>query len=79
MYALKAEEDCLTGEYSCECARMKAAYSRGMWIIEIHNERANQILAKIHEAALEQCQKCGPDQENTVLSVLSRESRSSIA
>ena len=64
MYAVEAEEDCLTGEYSCECARMKAAYSRGMGRIEIHNERAYQILAKIHEFALEQCPKCGPDQEH---------------
>jgi len=64
MYAVEAEEDCLTGEYSCECARMKAAYSRGMGRIEVHNERAYQILDKIHEAAHEQCQKCGPDQEN---------------
>ena len=64
MYAVSAEEDCLTGEFNCECARMKAAYSRGMARIEIHNERAYQILDKIHEAAHEQCQKCGPDQEN---------------
>jgi len=64
MYAVGAEEDCLIGEFKCECARMKAAYSKGMERIEIHNERANKILAKIHEAALEQCPKCGPDQEN---------------
>ena len=64
MYALEAEEDCLIGEYSFECARIKAAYSRGIGRIEIHNERANQVLAKIHEAAHEQCPKCGPDQEN---------------
>ena len=63
MYAVGAEEDCLIGEYRCECARMKAAYSRGMGRIEIHNERANQILTKMHEAAHEQCPKCGPDQE----------------
>ena len=43
---------------------MKAAYSRGMVRIEVHNERAYQIFDKIHEAAHEQCQKCGPDQEN---------------
>ena len=43
---------------------MKAAYSYGMGRIEIHNERANQILSKIHEAALEQCPKSGPDQEH---------------
>ncbi len=43
---------------------MKAAYSRGMWRIEIHNKRANQILAKINEAPHEQCPKCGADQEN---------------
>ena len=64
MYALEAEEYCLIGEFKCECARMKAAYSYGMERTEIHIERANQILAKIHEAALEQCPKCGPDQEN---------------
>ena len=38
MYALEAEEDCLMGEFKCESARMKAAYSRGMGRIEIHNE-----------------------------------------
>ena len=64
MYDLEAEEDCLMGEFNCECARMKAAYSYGMARIEIHNERANQILAKINEVAREQCPKCGPDQEN---------------
>ena len=64
MYAVEAEEDCLIGEFKCECARMKAAYSRGMERIEKHNERANQMLAKINEAAHEQCPKCGPDQEN---------------
>ena len=64
MYAVEAEEDWLIGEFKCECVRMKAAYSRGMERIQIHNERANQILAKIHEAAHEQCPKCGPDQEN---------------
>ena len=64
MYAVVAEEDCLIGEYSCECARMKAAYSRGMGRIEIHNERAYQILAKIHEFAHEQCPKCGAEHEH---------------
>ncbi len=64
MYSLEAEEDCLTGEYRFECARMKVAYSRGMGRIEVNNERAYQILDKIHQAAHEQCQKCGPDQEN---------------
>ena len=63
MYAFEAEEDCLSGEFKCECARIKAAYSSGMRRIELHNERANQILAKINEAAREQCRKCGPDQE----------------
>ena len=64
MYALGAEEDCLIREFKCECARMKAAYSRGMERIEIHNERANQILAKINEAAHEQCPKCGAEHEH---------------
>ena len=64
MYALDAEEDCLIGEFNCECARMKAAYSYGMARIEIHNERANQILAKLNDAEDEQCPKCGPDKEN---------------
>ena len=64
MYALEAEEDCLIGEFTCECARMNAAYSCGMRRIEIHNERANQILAKINEAAHEQCPKCGVEHEN---------------
>ncbi len=58
MYAVEAEEDCLTGEFQCDCSRMKAAYSSGMLRIEIHNERANQMLAKIKEAACEQCRKC---------------------
>ena len=66
MYAVGAEEDCLMGEFNCECARMKAAYSRGIGRIEIYNERANQILAKIHEAALEQCPKCGPEKGHWV-------------
>ena len=64
MYAIEAEEDCLTGEFQCECARIKAAYSSGIRRIELHNERANQMRAKINEAAREQCPKCGPDQEH---------------
>ena len=64
MYAVGAEEDCLTGEFKCECARMKSAYSCGIGRIEIDNERANQILAKIGEAAHEQSPKCGLDQEH---------------
>ena len=64
MYAVEAEEDCLSGEFQCDCSRMKAAYSRGMLSIEIHNERANQMLAKIKEAALEQCPQCGGDREH---------------
>ena len=64
MYALEAEEDCLGGEFKCECERLKAAYSHGMWRIDKHNERAYQILAKINEAAHQQCPMCGPDQEH---------------
>ena len=51
MYAVDSEQDFLSGEFKVECARIKAAYSSGMRRIEIHNERAKQILAKINEAS----------------------------
>ncbi len=44
--------------------RHESSLLRGMGRIEIDNERANQILAKINEAAHEQCPKCGVEHEH---------------